>query len=528
MSFQIKKIWLISLALGWLWDFLFWKHIPGISFAIYVILCILAGFSLIVFNRQKISRNSIGLLITIFIFSMFTFIRQEPLSLLLSIGCTLLLMQIMAMTFINGKWLSFGLADYGLGFLRLWKSVIIHPATPNSLVSEIGHEIDKKSASHQIRQVVRGIILAIPILIIYSILLSSADLVFAQKMSSIFELFSLDKIPEYLLRMIMICFVAYVLMGVYQHAIEKSRLTTLINENNPAFKAFLGFTESTIVIGSVVCLFTAFVVIQFQYFFGGQTNIHIDGYTYSEYARRGFGELLIVAVFSLLLLLGLTYIVKRDNTKQRRIFSGLASIMVALVGIMLISAFQRLLLYESAYGFTRLRIYTHVFMIWLGILMILTILLEIYNRFRFFTNTALLVTLGFALSINFLNVDSLIVQRNVQRSTYGEEIDTAYLASLSTDAVPKLVSLFQSPAFSIDTRDALGASLACMIQIKPSIQIPVEDWRSFQLSHWKAEHAISLVSGRLKEYKAKYNDAGWQITSPKNRIFFCQSTWRID
>ena len=54
---------------------------------------------------------------------------------------------------------------------------------------------------------------------------------------------------------------------------------------------FLGFTEAAVVLGAVVVLFALFVVIQFQYFFGGQTNIGVQGYTYSEYARRGFGEL---------------------------------------------------------------------------------------------------------------------------------------------------------------------------------------------------------------------------------------------
>ena len=121
-------------------------------------------------------------------------------------------------------------------------------------------------------------------------------------------------------------------------------------------------------LGSVVILFAAFVAIQFQYFFGGQANIHIEGYTYAEYARKGFGELVAVAFFSLLLLLGLGAITRRDTESQRKTFSSLGVGLVGLVLVMLISAFQRLALYESAYGFSRLRAYTHVFMIWLALL----------------------------------------------------------------------------------------------------------------------------------------------------------------
>ena len=100
----------------------------------------------------------------------------------------------------------------------------------------------------------------------------------------------------------------------------------------------LGFTESAIVLGSVVILFVAFVVIQFQYFFGGQTNIGVAGYTYSEYARKGFGELVATGFFSLLLFLGLSTIVKRQTVAQHWIFSGLGMAMVILVGVMLLAA----------------------------------------------------------------------------------------------------------------------------------------------------------------------------------------------
>ncbi|MEN6299131.1 MAG: hypothetical protein ABFD51_04330, partial [Anaerolineaceae bacterium] len=108
MSSQIKRIGLVSIALGWFWDFLFWDRTPGISFAIYIALCILAGLFLLYSNKQKTSLKIMGLLIPIVIFSGFTFIRQEPFSLLLSIGCSLLLLQIMAMSLFQADWLSYG------------------------------------------------------------------------------------------------------------------------------------------------------------------------------------------------------------------------------------------------------------------------------------------------------------------------------------------------------------------------------------------------------------------------------------
>ena len=125
------------------------------------------------------------------------------------------------------------------------------------------------------------------------------------------RLFRLEKLPEYIFRVIYILIGGYALVGIILHAASKSRDEKLIGVEKPLVAPFLGFTEAAIVLGAVVVLFAAFVLVQFQYFFGGETFLGVQGYTYSEYARRGFGELVAVAFFSLLLFLRLSAIVKR-------------------------------------------------------------------------------------------------------------------------------------------------------------------------------------------------------------------------
>ena len=190
-------------------------------------------------------------------------------------------------------------------------------------------------------------------------------------------------------------------------------------------------------LGSVAALFATFVFIQFQYFFGGQANIQIDGYTYSEYARRGFGELVTVAFFSLLLILIASGITRRETETQRRVFSGLGIGIVALVLVMLVSAFQRLVLYEAAYGFSRLRTYTHVFMLWLAAVTGCGGRTGNPASRAPFALAALIASLGFALSLGIMNVDGFIVRQNVDRAVQGEAFDASYLTGLSTDAFPR-------------------------------------------------------------------------------------------
>ena len=62
----------------------------------------------------------------------------------------------------------------------------------------------------------------------------------------------------------------------------------------PALSRFLGFLESAIVINAVNGLFFLFVLIQLPYLFGGQPDIVEGRFTYAEYVRRGFGELVVV------------------------------------------------------------------------------------------------------------------------------------------------------------------------------------------------------------------------------------------
>ena len=74
-------------------------------------------------------------------------------------------------------------------------------------------------------------------------------------------LFKIDNLPEYIFRLVYILIFAYALAGVFLHAAQKSDEKV---DDKSLVSPFLGFTESTIVLGSVAALFLVFVVIQFQ------------------------------------------------------------------------------------------------------------------------------------------------------------------------------------------------------------------------------------------------------------------------
>jgi len=219
------------------------------------------------------------------------------------------------------------------------------------------------------------------------------------------------------------------------------------------------------------------------------------------------------------MILGLSAISLRDNEVQRRIFSGLSVTVVVLVMVILVSAYQRLALYEAAYGFSRLRTYTHVVLIWIGLLLAAVVVLEVLHDERAFAAAALIGSLGFAVSLNIRNVDGLIVRQNANRATQGQGLDVPYLASLSTDSVPVLVDIYQSPAYPGLTRDAIGAVLFCRLQ--SGARGPSLEWRSSTFSRWDSGVSLDSVRNSLARYQVIDSDWPVRILTPGSVAYSC-------
>ena len=533
MKTNPNKLWIIVFALGWLFDFLFWKQAPGVNFAIFTTACLTAAFYFLLSDGLRPNRISLIVLPLFGFFAAVTLIRAEPMTTFLAYTFTLLMMTLLAVSYLGGRWPLYTLVDYISKFIQLAGSVLVRPIGFTNELRKVQTEAGIQPAKRNIWPVVRGIVIALPIIAIFASLLSSADAIFSQRLTDLIDWFNIENLPELIFRFVYIVVIGYGLAGVVLHAATESKDEKLANEGKPFIPPFLGYVESTIVLGSVVALFLAFVVIQFQYFFGGTTNIHIDGFTYAEYARRGFGELVTVAFFALLLFLSFSAITKRDTETQRKIFSGLGVTLVTLLLVMLLSAYQRLGLYEAAYGFSRLRTYTHIFLIWLGLLLVVTIVLEVLRKERMFTFAMLIAALGFAMSLPILNVDAFIVNQNIQREirvqkdpnlTQGGrvDLDAQYFLDLSDDAVPALVKAYRTPSLPVPVREKVGAALAC-VQFTRGLDDREFSWQSFQFARFNADKALTLIKKDLKGYIVDESEYPNIVTTPSGEEFYCSS-----
>ena len=483
-------IWWIALAAAVSFDYLFWDHKPGISFFVFIVVCLAAGIISASVSGVAPNWKSVILIPCILASAAITFLRVEPFTAFCGGVLSLALLMILAYSYRGGKWPFYGVIDHLIAAFGLSASAALHPALlPAEKKPADGSGGNRSIWRRWLPAVVRGLVLALPIVLLFAALLSAADPVFENAMQYVFDI---QRLPEYLFRSAYIVIGMYLLVGVFLHAILSSREERLPPPENPRVKPFIGFVESAVVLGCVSLLFAVFVVIQFRYLFGGQENITAEGFTYSEYARRGFGELVAVAFFSLMLFLGFSSLTQREDPLRRRVFSGLGIFLVAMVVVILVSSYRRLLLYEDAYGFTGLRMYTHVFIIWLGILLVAVVGLEIAGRIGRFSMAAIAVAVGFTLTLAILNVDATIVRMNGLRTGKGfapdtavrreglraeggTALDTDYFERLSADAVPELLNLYA--AGSQLEKDLIGAGLSCRLaRMEESRQ---DAWQSY-------------------------------------------------
>ena len=502
-----RRFWIVAIFAGWSFDFLFWRQGIGINFALFVSFCVAAGIALQCAEGIRPARNTQLILPAVLFFATMAFVRMEPLTMFVCICAATGLLAVLVITYTGGNWIHYSLMDYAVRLFRLYVSMFTRGMffirETRRQREAAGVEKKRGEIGKRLWPVVRGVLIAIPIVAVLAGLLASADLVFAQRLGDIASIFNTDKIPEYLVRGFFILLIAYFLGGIFLHAAVESG-----DENAAPGKTllspFLGFTETAIILCSVVALFAGFVIIQFEYFFGGERNIDISGYTYAEYARRGFGELVAVAIFSLLLVLALSTFSRRENKRQQQMFTGMGVAMVGLVLVILVSAFQRIILYEDAYGFSRLRTYTHVFLVWLGLLLVAVIVLEVIKRQKAFALAAVLAAAGFVGTLAIMNVDGFIVHQNVQRAVHsGADLDVDYLVSLSDDAVPTLADEYRAAPDPSKLKGELGSAIAHFAGSQDFES--GRSWRAYHVSYARAVDAIDQLEAESPNFPNKGN-----------------------
>jgi hypothetical protein len=155
-------------------------------------------------------------------------------------------------------------------------------------------------------------------------------------------------------------------------------------------------------------------------------------------------------------------------------------------------------------------------------------LLEVLQRQRAFAFAMVFAILGFAATLNLLNVDTFIVRQNVARAAEADELDIDYLASLSADAVPAMARSFKNESLSTLTHDGVAAALLCHRHANEVRFDESRPWQSFHLARWRAARFYDRLDDQLADYILLEEDWPITVVSPSGSRFECQEAFGWD
>ncbi|HUQ46816.1 MAG TPA: DUF4173 domain-containing protein [Gemmatimonadaceae bacterium] len=294
--------------------------------------------------------------------------------------------------------------------------------------------------SPRVRSIIRGVAITVPIVLVFGLLLASADPTFAFWRDTIRDLIA-DW--AFIPRTIFFFGLLAIALGAFGYA-ERG-----VNAGTPSLAlppgsdrtsdGWLGSTERLILMGAVALLFWVFLAVQLSYLFGSLPTIVGSGMTFAEYARRGFGELSVVASFTAVIII-LTERYGKKDERQGLLRAITLSVIVA-VFLLLASAFHRVSLYEEAYGYTTARLYAQAYMIVVAISLV-ALVREVLTRLdpsRLFLRAWMTAALTFVVLL-YWNHHAWIANRNIDLFASTGKLDTVYLTrDLSADAIPTIV-----------------------------------------------------------------------------------------
>ncbi len=255
------------------------------------------------------------------------------------------------------------------------------------------------------KKILLGIVISIPVLIVIVYLLLSADMVFNKLVGKFFnKALSLSFINFSFIISVVLSWI-YAAGYIYQ-AKKACDENIIINLPNTTADVIIGATFLTI----LNFVFLVFSIIQVAYLFNGGFMTLPDNMVYSQYAREGFFQLLLVTVINFSVLIVFMSIL--NDTSKSKLLRGLLTSLCCFTGILIASSFYRMFLYIDAYGYTTLRLSVITFLVMEVFLMIITFL-KLFNDKIPFIKWFALSGLIFYIIVNFTGSDYFSAKLNV-------------------------------------------------------------------------------------------------------------------
>ena len=358
----------------------------------------------------------------------------------------LALMFLMGLVFLQGTVGKSIHWDRPLFHAELWLGYFVRPficlAKPWKDLRELrssrkkDEEVSAKSAAQKktLVQVLVTVLAAIPLLFILISILSSSDPVFRDVFKPLIDWLSSLQISEVIGKIILFLFLMpFTASAVWSYR-DSVMVTSSTGVTTSAKVPLIPSVSAITVLAMVNAVYLLYAGVQFAYLFGAFGGNLPDGLTPAEYARQGFFELAFISCINVVLLL-LSIRMTLRNGKSGTVIRCLATSLLALSSVQLVSAMLRMRLYVRAFGYTQLRYFVSAFMILIAVYFIFLLVREFVSAFplfrcMIFAGAAALVIL------NYTVPDAQIARYNIEHYLSGDlkTLDIDYIIlNLSAD-----------------------------------------------------------------------------------------------
>lgn len=341
-------------------------------------------------------------------------------------------------------------------------------------------DVDWRGASSGGRRVLVGLVIAVPVVVVFGALLAGGDPAFAAAISVI-------DLPNVVSHLLLWGWFSWIVAGY----LRGSLVRPVGSDRGLPVPPQFGAIEVRTLLVAVALLFALFVAVQVRTLFGGVGYVtSVSGLTFAEYARQGFFQLVAVGALTLALLLGIDW-----GGGLVRGAHAIAWGILALLGLILVSAGYRMALYVSFYGLSPIRLYATMAIGWIAVASAWLGATVLRGRRDHFVAGALAAAVIWLAAVDLGNPEALVVRVNVARAVAGAPFDAAYLTGLSADAVPALVAAL--PTLPAVARCDVLAGLDRTRWRRPD----GGDWRTWNLSERRAGRLVTALGSEADRPK---------------------------
>lgn len=323
------------------------------------------------------------------------------------------------------------LRDFAAGLIRSagWSAAGLFAL----LVGDVQWKELGGARSHRARQLVLGLLLAAPVLLLFGSLFASADPAFDSLARGLFGGWNTRALFEHI---VLIGFLTWMAAGLLRTWLARPRGADFVPQGDVKLDAL----PVSMAVGTMLLLFTVFVAIQARWLFGGAGLVErVTGLSYAEYARTGFFQMVVASGLALPVLYGAEAVLAHADAAARNRVRLMGRLQLVLMGVVMASALHRLALYMSVFGLTQDRIVAVAVIAWVALVSGWFAVTVLRGRGERFLLGALNGGFAVLAVLNAVNPDALIARVNLDRVAEGQPVDAAYLKELDADAIPVLV-----------------------------------------------------------------------------------------